>query len=140
MICVNMAKLSVLPWRRNLIPACREIAIKRKAPKPGGYLSGGVAPFALQPPDDRADQDMGELHDRQGLWHGLIDLLFGACRCFPLLLILKDEFDDVLAHAGCKPRTPVFPQHGPVELALLRDMLKDLDPDLWGVFQVHLVR
>src|SRR5689334_2295664 len=49
---------SSLPWRRGLIPACREIAIKRKAVKPGCHLSGCIALFALQPPDDGADQDM----------------------------------------------------------------------------------
>src|SRR5260221_4606572 len=93
--------------RRSLIPACREIAIKRKAAKPGCHLSGSIALFALQPPDDGADQDMGELHDRQFLGHGWIDLLPGSHRLFPPSLVLKYELDDVLTHPGCKPRTPV---------------------------------
>ena len=56
---------SFLSWCRNLIPEYVEIAIKRKAMKPFCHLSGSIARFALQPPDDSADQDMGELHGRQ---------------------------------------------------------------------------
>jgi hypothetical protein len=65
------------------------ISIKRKAVKPGGHLPGSIALFALQPPDDGADQDMGELHDRQFLGHGWIDLLPGFHLVFPQSLALK---------------------------------------------------
>src|SRR5258708_39939753 len=124
---------SFLPWRRSLIPACREIAIKRKAPEPGCHLSGSMALFTLQPPDDGADQDMGELHGGQSFWHGWIDLLPGSRLGFPQPLALKYKLDEVLTHPGCKPRTAVFPQHCSVEPGMFSDMLKDLVPDLYEV-------
>jgi hypothetical protein len=102
---------SFLPWRRSLIPEYREISIKRKAVKPGCHLSGSCALFALQPPDDGADQDMGELHSREFLGHGWIDRLTGFHLVFPPSLLLKHELYGVLMHPGCKPRTAVFPQH-----------------------------
>lgn len=98
--------------------------------KPRCHVSGRIALVALQPPDDGADQDMGELHCGEFLGHGWIDRLTGLYLVFPPSLAFKHELHGVLTHSSGKPRTAVLPQHRSVEPAMLSDMLKELGPDL----------